>query len=191
LDTEASDITYLCLTCHGDENGTLQFRYDPNDDDIYDSVTGQMLRNKLDQLGGKVVVFLNTCYAGTIIDRGENEYPETAFITDFLGQSRSGELANDKYLVLCSSSDTERSYGYYQNGNPYVTIGLANKYWMLGGGWDVDTNYPTEQMNADTNPQNSIVTLNELYSYSSNSITVQHVTVYPINCDFTVFAKLD
>ncbi|MBR0145769.1 MAG: hypothetical protein IJM25_03800, partial [Eubacterium sp.] len=91
---------------------------------------------------------------------------------------------------LCSSSRTELSQGYHPNGNPYVTIGWANKYWMLGGGWNIDTNYPTEQMGADSD-HNSIVTLNELYTYSSNPCPDQHVVVYPSDCSFTIFAKLD
>ncbi|MBR0146886.1 MAG: N-acetylmuramoyl-L-alanine amidase family protein, partial [Eubacterium sp.] len=93
VDTKAGDITYLCLTCHGNTDGTLEFRYDPNNYSNYDLVTGLMLKNKLNQLEGKVVLFLNTCYSGTIINRGETESPETAFITEFLGQNRSGELA--------------------------------------------------------------------------------------------------
>ena len=179
--TEESDVTYLSITCHGSSTGELLFCQST-------SVNGQMLRNRLDQIEGKVVLFLNTCYAGTIINRGESDCFETNFLSSFTGENRSGELVNDKYLVLCSSSKTELSAGYTPPGS-ISTVGLANKYWMLGGGWDINTNSYV-QMYADTD-QNSIVTLNELYTYSYNQISGQHVVVYPQNSLFTIFAKLE
>ena len=177
-EADESDVTYLCLTCHGASDGDLEICTDT-------LVSGQELRNILDQYSGKIVLLLNTCYAGMIIGRGDMN-SRNDFLSSFLGGTRSGELANEKYLVLCSSAGDELSEGYYYNNS---VIGWANRYWTLGGGWDIHNNISV-QMYADAD-NNSIVTLNELFTYSSAAINNHHVVVYPLNSSFTIFSKLN
>ncbi|MCR4839487.1 MAG: hypothetical protein K5897_11245 [Eubacterium sp.] len=192
-DANESDITYLCLSCHGSSSGLLRLCSDSY-------VTGQMLHALLDSYNGKVILFLSACYAGTIIDRGQSGNPEDVFLSDFIGDTRSGELANEKYIVLCSSASTEYSFGYkVMYNNAINELDIATHCWTRGGGWDIHANQPA-QMYADID-HNSIVTLSELYSYSTNHLfdglenyvntnnIEQHVAVYSADNNFTIFEK--
>ncbi|MCR4839769.1 MAG: hypothetical protein K5897_12680 [Eubacterium sp.] len=188
------DILYLCLSCHGSTNGALRFCSDVN-------FTGQMLKDKLKLIKGKIVLFINACYAGNIINRGESG-PEDVFLEAFIDKTRSGELVDDKYIVLCSSQLSEQSFGYnYWYDNAVDIIQFATRCWTLGGGWDIH-NDMSEQMHADAN-NNSIVTLTELSDYSENHLTdgvpsyvnlenvVQHVVVASSDSNFTIFARMN
>lgn len=179
-DADSSDITYISLTCHGSQNGALFVCTDQ-------SISGQTLRDLLDQYEGKVVVFLNCCYAGVIINRTDSVYPEMDFVLEFADETDSGELLDNKYMVLCSAAYDELSYKF-TNENLYpVYIAYANQFWTLGGGWNL-LNSTSTTMGADSN-EDYIVSLNELYSYSSTYVTMQHIVVYPTNCEFTLFAR--
>ncbi len=198
---EESDITYLFITCHGMQPGLFSMFSDSY-------MTGQLLRNLLDQYEGKFVIMLDSCYSGAIIDRSgyldqreAYDSMESDFLTAFCNQTRSGDFEDSKYLVMCSSKKIEVSNGF-TNGNQ--TYSLANIYWMLGCGWDV-LNNTNSTWYADSN-HDSIVSLHELYAFSyvnvinavneynanhpnqSEQITEQNIVVYPSNSDFSVFA---
>ena len=190
-----SDITYISLTCLNLQNDRI---------DIFSDgyLTGASLHSMLEQCPGKIVIFLNCNYAGTVINRsGSNDESvsntnfEDEFISAFSGNDRSGELLNNKYLVLCSCSYNGNSNFY--NNLPQSCFWFANKYWMLGGGWNPSNNTLTS-LNADYN-SDSIVSLHELYTYSRNCILtdpdlieeaeIQNVVVYPQDSNFTIFAR--
>ena len=115
--------------------------------------------------------------------------PEMEFLSAFMRDNRSGELVSDKYVVLCSSSYNELSYQGTFFNQYYVSHGI--RFWTLGGGWNILTN-SIEQLHADNN-MDSIVSLNELYTYSYNNIvalnSTQHVVVYSNDSYFTIFAR--
>ncbi len=189
------DITYLCITCHGYDDGRIALCTDCD-------LTGEELHELLKPYKGKIVLFLNCCYAGLIINRTDSgcqkidsRSHEKAFLSAFMDETRSGDFIDSKYIVLCSSSYDESSQGFEDIlYNPHIHSAYANMYWMLGGGWDLLNNMQVSLF-ADAN-QNSIVTLNELYLYSYNSIqndptafNHQNIVVYPSDSAFTIFAR--
>ena len=190
-----SDITYISLTCTNEQTDAIDIFSDG-------SLTGQALHDMIKSYRGKVVILLNCNYAGSVINRSglsdervETMCLENEFVSAFTDDTRSGELINSKYLVLCSCSYNGDSYFNNNPGN--YCYWFANKYWMLGGGWNSLTNTSTTML-ADTN-SDSIVSLNELYTYSHNGILndpelneahkYQNVVVYPENSNFTIFAR--
>lgn len=174
------DITYLCITCYGTSNGGIVIAPGV-------TITGQMLKNELNQYKGKVVLFLSFDYSGMIITRNDPEYPEMDFLSAFIEENRSGELLNDKYIVICSSRYNEQNQINPYAPNPTLLTSVANQWWMKGGGWDPDNGYMSS-MGADANG-NSIVTFNEIVSYSSANISGQHIVAHSYDPNFTVFAR--
>ncbi len=183
-----SDITYLCITGDGDAYGNITIKKDPNpENDI--KISGQDLNNILEHYEGKVVLFLSCNYAGTIINRGESIYPDQAFLQSFTGETRSGELVDDKYIVICSSNKNEPSAFYpFENGPKCYS--KANVIWQNAGGWDPLYVGNLQALYADYNG-NQIVTLNELYTYSMSHINEQHVVIHSYlgGDDFTLYAR--
>ena len=90
------------------------------------------------------------------------------------------------YITILSAYN-EYSWKYHY-GNTSYWIAYANRYWTRGGGWDLENNQSYNLMYADDN-EDEIVTLDELYSYSSLNVTQQHIVVYPENSNFTIFAQ--
>ena len=154
-------------------------------------------------------MFLNCYYAGTIINRSDELSEETntffplnEFISIFKDEDRSGELVDGKYLVLCSCKHDEECV-YFSSSGISSGYALANKWWMLGGGWNSDYN-TIHPLAADGN-NDSIVSLSELYTYShyqvlnninnynsthtNYQIAEQNIVVYPTDSDFTIFAR--
>ena len=200
-EAKESDITYICLTCENPE-GTSNDRIVLFANGDY--LTGQSLRSLLEQYAGRVVIFLDCDHSGTIINRSES-YDERIsvtrlednFISAFADDNRSGELVNSKYFVLCSCSSNGDSY---HNGLPDGTFyWYANKYWMLGGGWDRLNDCSATLYADSSNPMDNIVSLHELYTYSHNALlndqdmndaaVSQNIVVYPKNSNFTIFSK--
>lgn len=179
-ETDESDITYICITGDGDQSGNITIGTNT-------VITGQSLHTVLDQLNGKVIVFLSCNYSGTIIDRGEANYPHMAFLSSFIEENRSGELIDDKYIVICSSESDELSASYpFENSSFWYSA--ANRCWISAGGWDPLFYGNLQSMYADFD-SNSIVSLDELYTYSSHILYEQHVVVYSDNSGFTIFAR--
>lgn len=191
------DVNYLYFTCHGGEDGTISIGSDKT------SFSGWELASILKQYKGKFVVMLDCCYSGTIINAGKSDekavvskseevFDEQEFLAGFSTgdvASKSGEMLDSKFLVLCASWQGEESYSTYGGGS------LATRYWAMGTGWNPLQNIKISPV-ADVN-KNGRVTLDELYQYSysqvleaiSRSNKQQHVSVYPKNSQFVLFQK--
>lgn len=180
-----SDITYLCMTCESMCDENIQIG-----NNSY--ISGQALRSALDQCPGKVVLFLSFDYSGQVILRGETDFPASAFLSAFMENTRTADFFGEKYIVICSCRKDEIDANCPFNEYGYMEYSLANRWWMYGGGWDMLSGCSLQTLYADTN-DNSIVTLNELNSFSSSHIpnvnNSQHVAVLSEDMNFTLFAQ--
>lgn len=189
--TTDNDVSYVYITCHSSSDNKI---YLANDGQY---ITTAQLRELCDSwIKGSVVIMLDTCYSGQAISASDRELDEE-FVDNFIKEfddsavPASGELAENRYYVLCSSASWEQSWGW-RNGN-----GFATKYWEYGAGWNPTTNTKTT-MQADSNGD-SRITLNEMYLYSSVKVTEeaksmfypmsQTVKVYPQNSNFVIFGR--
>lgn len=185
-----NDISYIYFTCHGSSGGSI---YIGSDGGYYRPAE---LRTLLDQyVKGDIVLMVDCCYSGNTVqvnsvsDEESDEDFVDAFMEEFLSaetsdtDTKSGELAAERYHVICSSAKDELSYG--------GSSSVATRYWEFGCGWD-EVNGVTTSLLADTNSDNK-VTLAELYNYSYAEVvsqhTTQHIVVYPENNNFVVAGK--
>lgn len=190
-DAEESDVTYLCITCQGLENGSIMIS-------PATKIDGGALRHELDKYEGKVILFLSFDYSGLIIQENEPDRSgnglmaaresEEEFLSAFIDNSRSGELLDDKYVVICSCNEEEELVTHTYNENPSLSYGCANYCWMTGGGWDPLYLGYLSTLYADSN-SNSIVSLDELSTYSASIANHQHVVVASADDYFTIFAR--
>ena len=183
----AGDITYLCITCTGEQDGNIKIGTGENS-----TISGQELHDMLYQRPGKFVLFLSFDYSGLVINRNTPHNPEMEFLSAFTEETRSGELLEDKFVVFCSAryNETDTPHQYSEDEN--MNFSCANRCWMTGGGWDPLYLGYLQDMYADYNA-NSIVTVAELETYSASVIPHQdqHVVVYSDDCNFTIFARTD
>lgn len=168
-----SDVSYIYMTCHGGQNGEIFIGTGNNN-----YYTGSELKGILDTIKGKVVLMLDCCHSGNIINKDYYILNSSKFYSDFKDK-QSGQLCSSKYKVICSSSKTQKSRG--------GSLSLATEYWEKAAGWDLEKNCATI-LNADTN-NDSYVTLNELYQYSHRNVSGQTVVCYPENDNFILFAN--
>lgn len=167
--TTDKDISYIYMTCHGGPDGFISIGSNGG-------YSGAQLRSILDQyVKGKVVLMIDCCYAGTAIDKENTDFAD-AFLDDFLkGNDKNGELAAERFHVICSSNKDETSSG--------GSASLATKYWEQGSGW-LEVSSARTSLLADANKDNK-VTMKELYDYSYPLTLAanaqQHIVVYPEN----------
>lgn len=189
-ENSSNDISYIYITCHGDDEGNI---YIGSDGEAYSTAELKKVCNQY--IKGKVVLLIDCCYSGSAITKQinftkqinlEGDNFSEKFIKDFFNDDsndKSGELATSKYKVICSSSKRETSSGGIAS--------LATKYWELGSGWN-EVNNKKCTMYADQNNDN-MVTLDELYKYSYKRVLKenpkQHIQVYPKNSAFVIFGK--
>ena len=181
-----SDITYLCFTCTGMVGDNIQIGENK-------TVSATALKNKLDELAGKVVIFFSLDYSGQIINRGESDHPEQEVLSAFMDRTRSGEFIDEKYVVICSCKKTEvdQNYDFPELNKKYS---FANRWWMYGGGWDMLSGANLKALYADYN-SNAKVTLDELLTFSASHIISlnpnqpQTVVAYSVDPNFTIFAR--
>lgn len=180
----SKDISYIYMSCHGDEEGNIHI----GSDDTYFST--RELREFCDKnIQGTVVLMLDCCYAGMSIASIKNadfDFSEK-FVTDFTSNNPNNEkgLTTSKYKVICSSRKSETSWG--------GEISLATQYWNESAGWLATSNAKCELF-ADSNKDKKI-TLKELHKYSYKKVLnenpKQHITVYPKNSSFILFGRFD
>ena len=174
-------------------------------------------------VNGKVVVILESCgagsaiYEGNLVKRGQKSEEELS--EDFVQaavkafakadpgltmemtetdpepnslRKSTGDMRQPKFYVLAAAAHREESYGYANNEtDPTAPVNLFTQWLIQGVG--VNGNSP-----ADINPNDSILTLDELYQYIKSvgdnyKITIQgetyyqHVQVYPEGSDQAIF----
>lgn len=172
--SEASDINYIYITCHGADS-LLLIGSDKQ------GLTGQELRSLLINKKGLFVIMIDSCHSGSFIDKSVDD----SFIRELLGNTeRSRELCDSKFMVLTSSSSGEVSIKPEFDQNS-----LATSFWVKGIGGD---GYLAADSNSD-----SKVTFRELYQYSSDEVkeaakeydSVQNVQEYADLEDFVIFGR--
>lgn len=179
-DADGDDVSYIFLNGHGSSSGYVRLATDG-------SLSGANIRTLLDKyVPGHVVVLLETCHAGVIIGRGEDEKTfADSFISNFKAEesdSRSGELADTRFHVLCSSLWEELSWSLAG------VIGYASDAWAKGLGRNERADAYTGLL-ADLNSDRK-VTVEELYNYSKDLISSkQTVVVYPDYDEFVIGGK--
>lgn len=184
-DTDEDDVSYVYFDCHGGGDGSIAIGID---DDV--AMTGLGVRTMFDKyVRGEVVFLLDCCHAGYIIDRGlgNDDFAEN-FISFFKApesDSRSGELADTRFHVLCSSSKTEVSYSWPGD------ISCGSYVFAKGLGWDADDNIYVGLL-SDANDDKK-VSMKEFYEFSFAEMNScmgdgfeQTVVVYPDNDEFIV-----
>lgn len=181
------DVSYIYFTCHGSSSGKI---YIGSDGGYY---TPSELRTLLDTyVKGDIVLMIDCCYSGNAIQSSSKEEVDFAdiFMEEFLaadetsdGDTKSGELAAERYHVICSSTKNEVSYG--------GSSSVATRYWEFGCGWD-EVNGVSTSLKADANSDKK-VTMAELYEYSYAEVVKrysgQHIVVYSENDDFIVAGR--
>lgn len=227
-DSMEQDISIFFIASHGNSSGDgeleMPFTGDPKnqaDRAAYEAkkyLSFETLASWLSVINGKVIVILESCGAGSSIyvepngaKRGvktEDDLSEDfvqaavkAFASVDPGivvkqemepnsnRKSAGNLRQPKFYVLAAAAHHEESYGYSNTSSDPVN--LFTKWLIQGVG-------ETGNSPADSSPQNSILTLDELYQYIKNvgdnyKITIQgetyyqHVQVYPEDSDQAIF----
>lgn len=197
---KALDICYIYLNAHGSTGGLALFNYDP---EIYPSktLTPKQLRAEIDKYTGTFVVFIESCYSGTFINKGVNtesdSFDANAFVAELTNETGATTVKNadggtlcsnsSRIKALCSSSQTETSWFNSKWG--YATL-----EWLCGCGYLTYLNQVSEEkILADVNSDYK-VSLHELYEYSLNEVPSrlnQHIVCYPENDDYIIFEIRD
>ncbi|MEG1514108.1 MAG: Ig-like domain-containing protein [Clostridia bacterium] len=207
---DQDDVSYVALITLGLEptaDGTYKILL--SDDTQTGFVTSAQLRDALDRVPGTIVLMMSGSYSGAAITKGTAQ----RFIRAFAGgaRPRSGELATEKYRVLCATGKDQNAWGAYDEACQDER--LANWYGTdlfldtlaMGIGWDTQKNAPVA-FAADENGDGQ-VTLAEIgrytyygvkrafYSnyYNINALAYLHegvpqVQVWPANCADVIFA---
>lgn len=197
---KALDICYIYLDAHGSTEGLALFNYDP---EIYPSgaLTPKQLRAEIDKYTGTFVVFIESCYSGTFINKGINtesdSFDANAFVAELTNETGATTVKNadggtlcsnsSRIKALCSSSQTEPSWFNSK-------WGYAVLEWLCGCGYLTYSNQVSEEkILADVNSDYK-VSLHELYEYSLNEVPSrlnQHAVCYPENDNYIIFEIRD
>lgn len=191
-DADAEDVSLLYYSGHGvsSNDSTSQGALLGSDGESY--ITASTLRSALDQISGRKIVIIDSCYSGNMLSSKLNviSFSKTAestlsteaftdsFISAFSRRTRSG-LAGDCYFVLTAAAKDEESFEG-QIGNQIM--GLFTSYLTKG------CRYSTTQDDIRTLPAddngNGVLTLQEIYQYVRASLIPegQHAQVFPENC---------
>lgn len=223
-DTKEQDISVFFIATHGnsDEGGDgdlkMPFTGDENnaaDRDAYSAKEYLSFETLAEWLSGmvqgKVIVILESCGAGSAIyesngAKGGGDISEDivrsavkAFAKADPGiivesgednrKNSTGSMRQPKFYVLAAAAHEELSWGYGNSASDPVN--LFTKWLIQGVG--VNGNSP-----ADTDMEDSVLTIHELYRYiqsvgdnykitSGGKVYYQHVQAYPENSDQEVF----
>ena len=158
------------------------------------SVRASELRQALDQIPGRKIIILDSCYSGTIISgetpvllRAEGIREEKtardfldSFTAAFTMKSRSSSYYS-QYFMLTSAAENEECFEDRIGGR---SAGLFTANLAKGLGYN-SWNNTFEEMAADVN-QNGVVTFQEAYQYARERLIAegQHAQVYPAGCDW-------
>lgn len=186
--TGKEDITYFYYSGHGIRYHTISAL-----SMMYDDISVPELKALLDEIPGTKVVFLDACFAGGFIAKGDTEYSSDIddindindeIIATFQVSSKGDNtLQEGAYKVIAASSESEVSAEY--DGNP--PYGLFTKILVDASGY-------RGEVLSDANEDGEL-TIDETYKYVYRQVfdenDSQHVQVYPENSDFTWFSYGD
>ena len=157
-------------------------------------VTPSELRQKLDQIRGRKIIILDSCYSGAFIpsqngakDRSQNAQTKdlaldfvNSFIFAFSTKSRGINDFN-RYYILAAAAEDESSYETLIGSQ---TAGLFTSYLAKGLGYNVWNHSFIDRL-ADTNLSGA-VSLCEAYQFLKTYLSdgFQTVQVFPSDCDW-------
>ena len=172
------------------------------------------LYGMLQKIEGTKLVIVDACRSGQLIGRDGEASSESfadAFISAFSLNARSAgaELAESGFYVLTAVSKNQDSYSVAESvdsGSEGFWKGLFTSYFILGCGWDMESQTPTE-LHADAD-QDQQITWNELYAYTREKVNAYiqennrgrrktddnymdpaEVQVWPENCEEVFFVQ--
>lgn len=168
----------------------------------HDYITFAQLRSALDQVPGKKIVLLDSCYSGQAIDKdsiSEEElmaemqnYADRAIGAFSDTVTKSGELKGTDYYVMTACRKNQTSAAY--NGS--IPFSVFTRFFEEVCGWDEMTNKKLSYMSADTNGDN-VITLHEAFVATNAAVenfkrthSVGQVTrVNPEGSSFVLFGR--
>lgn len=174
--SKENDVNYLYFSGHGTSVGG-EFYMIPS---TGYSISASELRRWLDAIPGKFMVVVNTCNSGAVIGKGGATSFAQGFLNGFLASSaKGGSLADDKYMVLCSSTGSQDAY------TATVKVDIFGLAFASGMGYD----YIDRALSwlADLDGDGDI-TFGEMFAYARTRVNElsdryqvprQTVTVYP------------
>lgn len=197
-----NDVSLFYYSGHGmgdtgDLVGNNYSRMYPND-----YITFEQLRAALDQVPGKKIVLLDSCYSGQAIDKdsiSEEElmaemqnYADRAIGAFSDTVTKSGELKGTNYYVMTACRKDQTSAAY----NVSVPFSVFTRFFEEVCGWDEMTNKKLSYMTADANGDN-VITLHEAFVATNAAVenfkrthSVSQVTrVNPEGSSFVLFGR--
>ena len=172
---DANDVTLFYYSGHGarasaTETGTGLVGVDGT------LLNVPTLKSALDNIPGRVVVILDSCYSGMFISKSSGTTQtgaDTGFndtvVNAFKGESSpfvKKALTATNYSVITASRKDEASVsvGFSNNGTP-VYVGLATYYLAMGAGYDI-LNPAGSGFACDVSPKDAVATFGEVFSYA-------------------------
>ena len=204
-----ADITYFFFLGHGASDGTIQF-YDGS------YITATTLRRALDELNGRVIVLLGSCYSGYYIKEsgglaGANNASPASFCSAVISafsaidsevtiplqsgvnlSENIGELRKSKFYVLTACMYNESSwFSYYLDDDGQIEESISFDRFTRGlyrtGGWDQVTGTTTSWTSGTS------LTLSQVYTKVSSYVrsfkdAYSSVQVYPSSSGMVIFS---
>ncbi len=162
------------------------------------------LRTALDQIPGKKIVLLDSCFSGQAIGKAEGTTDEvtnemmSAFNSSVISQFSAADkaamarsnLATNNYFVITAAHSTQTSLSVKATTGKWM--GLFTYVTCFGSGWDEAKNTALNTLGADRNGDNKI-SLNEAYSFTYSNVLgmnySQLTQVYPSGSSFVLWGK--
>lgn len=185
---DSNDVSLFYYTGHGSSDGSLITT-------DYGAISPSRLASWLKQVPGNVVVMLDSCYSGRVIDKalgakavdakdGANMFNSSvvaAFNEAEAEVAKAGPMSNSKFKVLTACSQYELSWA--SQSRSFFSDALVSGVGFTYGGSRLS------KAPADTNKDKKL-TLKECYNYTRKRCgNRQHVQCYPSNSGFKLFQR--
>lgn len=193
VNADSNDVSLFYYSGHACESGTLAGSLVTIEKKSEKYITPTELSSWLSNIPGTVIVILDCCGSGELINRSASTGSfNNAIITAFSETelvARSGELCNSKFQVLTACSKRQYSYEYNQRG-------VFTERLIKGLGFNYATGSKKSKAPADTN-KNKSLTLAECWNYTKKiprpnrpfSYFPQKPQCYPSNSNFILFRR--
>lgn len=180
-----NDVSFFYYSGHGANDGSL---YTVNGEFI----TPATLAGWLKQIPGTVIVMLDSCYSGTVINKDSSGSVSIRSAKEFNSNvisafannntiSKSGEMCTSKFQVLTACKMTQLS-------SCYSTYSVFTEKLISGAGYDFASGNKLSSAPADYD-SNKILSLYECWRYTYFNIYGQDAQCYPSNSSFKVFQR--
>ena len=186
---DSNDVSLFYYSGHGASSGAL---YTVDDNYIYTSTLADWLKS----VPGTVVVILDSCYSGAVINKSADGVVSVKSANEFNNNvinafakvnstAKSGEMCTSKFQVLtaCKMTQTSLAYStYYGTGYSLFTDLLVS-----GVGYNYSgTKLGTAPADLDSNAK---LSLHECWRYTYMNTYDQDSQCYPTNSSFTLFTR--